>query len=377
MRLMRTSTIRQTRKQRCSLSYNNSGEVPTSRIVMKLTDFDYHLPADRIAQSPLQQRDASRLLVVNRTTGTFHHTVFSQIGEYLPNNALLVLNDTKVIPARLIGNKAGTGGKIELLLIREKEPDTWEVLAKPRRSLQIGTQVGFGNSVLKAEVLAKPDDGHCIVRFDYDSNEGFSAILAKIGMMPLPPYIRRPPNAEDKVRYQSVYASAEGAIAAPTAGLHFTQELLEELKNTGIEIATLTLHVGPGTFQPVKVENIQTHKMHAEYIHLTEAEANRIRSARAAGSKIVAIGTTVVRSLETAGMTGTVCPYSGYSDLFIYPGHQFNVVDALVTNFHLPKSTLLMLVSAFAQQDLIQKAYQEALQHNYRFYSYGDAMLIL
>ena len=344
---------------------------------MKLTDFDYHLPADRIAQSPLQQRDASRLLVVNRTTGAFHHTVFSQIGEYLPNNALLVLNDTKVIPARLIGNKVGTGGKIELLLIREKEPDTWEVLAKPRRSLQIGTQVGFGNSVLKAEVLAKPDDGSCIVRFDYDANDGFSAILAKIGMMPLPPYIRRPPNAEDKVRYQSVYATAEGAIAAPTAGLHFTQELLEELKNTGIETATLTLHVGPGTFQPVKVENIQTHKMHAEYIHLTEAEANRIRSAREAGSKIVAIGTTVVRSLETAGMTGTVRPYSGYSDLFIYPGHQFNVVDALVTNFHLPKSTLLMLVSAFAQQDLIQKAYQEALQHNYRFYSYGDAMLIL
>ncbi len=344
---------------------------------MKLTDFDYHLPPDRIAQSPLQQRDASRLLVVNRTTGAFHHTVFSQIGEYLPDNALLVLNNTKVIPARLIGNKVGTGGKIELLLIGEKEPDTWEVLAKPRRSLQIGTQIAFGDSILKAEVLAKPDDGHCIVRFDYAPKDGFPAILAEIGMTPLPPYIRRPPNAEDKVRYQSVYATAEGAIAAPTAGLHFTQELLAELKNSGIEIATLTLHVGPGTFQPVKVENIQKHKMHAEYIHLTETEAHRIRSARAVGSKIVAIGTTVVRSLETAGMTGTVRPYSGYSDLFIYPGHQFNVVDALVTNFHLPKSTLLMLVSAFAQQDLIQEAYQAALQHNYRFYSYGDAMLIL
>ena len=344
---------------------------------MKLTDFDYHLPPDRIAQIPLQQRDASRLLVVNRTTGAFHHTVFSQIGEYLPNNALLVLNDTKVIPARLIGNKAGTGGKIELLLIKEKEPDTWEVLAKPRRSLQIGTQIVFGNSTLKAEVLAKPDDGHCIVRFDYDRNDGFSVILAEIGMMPLPPYIRRPPTTEDTMRYQSVYATAEGAIAAPTAGLHFTQELLEDLKNSGIEIATLTLHVGPGTFQPVKTENIEKHNMHAEYIHIAETEANRIRSAREAGSKIVAIGTTVVRSLETAGITGTMCPYSGYSDLFIYPGHQFNVVDALVTNFHLPKSTLLMLVSAFAQQDLIQKAYQAALEHNYRFYSYGDAMLIL
>ncbi|MDE0015475.1 MAG: tRNA preQ1(34) S-adenosylmethionine ribosyltransferase-isomerase QueA [Candidatus Poribacteria bacterium] len=344
---------------------------------MKLTDFDYHLPSDRIAQSPLQQRDASRLLVVDRDTCDFHHIQFSQIGEYLSGNTVLVLNDTKVIPARLIGHKIGTGGQIELLLIREKEPDTWEVLAKPRRSLRIGTQAVFGNSKLIAEVLAKPDDGHCIVRFDYDPNDAFLSILTDVGMMPLPPYIRRPPNAEDKVRYQSVYAESEGAIAAPTAGLHFTQELLAELKSNGIEIATLTLHVGPGTFQPVKVDNIQTHKMHAEYIHLTEAEANRIRTARDAGAKIVAIGTTVVRSLETAGATGTVCPYSGDSELFIYPGHQFNVVDALVTNFHLPKSTLLMLVSAFAGRDLIQKAYQEALQHNYRFYSYGDAMLIL
>lgn len=342
---------------------------------MKLTDFDYDLPPDQIAQSPLQQRDASRLLVVDRDTCDFHHTRFSQIGEYLPNDALLVLNDTKVIPARLIGNKSGTGGKIELLLIREKEADIWEVLAKPRRSLRIETQIVFGNGNLTAEVLAKPESGHCIVRFNYSGT--FSAILADIGNMPLPPYIHRPPNAEDKVRYQSVYATTEGAIAAPTAGLHFTQELLEELKNSGVETATLTLHVGPGTFQPVKVEDVQTHKMHAEYIHLTEMEANRIRRAREGGTKIVAIGTTVVRALETAGATGTVHPYSGYSELFIYPGYQFNVVDALVTNFHLPKSTLLMLVSAFAGRDLIQKAYQEALQHNYRFYSYGDAMLII
>ncbi len=344
---------------------------------MKLTDFDYHLPPDRIAQNPLQQRDASRLLVVDRDTCAFQHTQFSQIGEYLPSKALLVLNDTKVIPARLIGNKLGTGGKIELLLIREKAPDTWEVLAKPRRNLRIGTHVAFGNAKLIAEVLAKPDDGHCIVRFDYDPNAGFSTILAEVGIMPLPPYIRRPPNAEDKVRYQSVYAAHEGAIAAPTAGLHFTQALLETLKERGIEIVTLTLHVGPGTFQPVNVENIEKHKMHAEYIQLGETEARRIRAAQDAGAKIVAIGTTVVRSLETAGATGSVCPYSGYSELFIYPGYQFNVVDALVTNFHLPKSTLLMLVSAFAGQDLIQQAYQAALQQNYRFYSYGDAMLIL
>ena len=342
---------------------------------MKLSDFDYPLPPDRIAQTPLQQRDASRLLVVDRGTRAFHHTQFSQIGKYLPDAALLVLNDTKVIPARLIGKKSGTGGKIELLLIREKEPDTWEVLAKPRRSLHIGTEIVFGNSILTAGVLAKPDDGHCIVRFDY--NGEFSAILTDVGMMPLPPYIRRPPNAADKIRYQSVYAAAEGAIAAPTAGLHFTKELLDELKSNEIETAMLTLHVGPGTFQPVKVENIETHKMHAEYIYLAETEAKRIRAAQETGRKIVAIGTTVVRSLETAGTTGTVYPYSGYSELFIYPGHRFNAVDALVTNFHLPKSTLLMLVSAFAGKNLIQQAYQEALEHNYRFYSYGDAMLIL
>lgn len=342
---------------------------------MKLTDFDYHLPPDRIAQSPLQQRDASRLLVVDRGTHTFHHTRFSQIGEYLPDTALLVLNDTKVIPARLMGNKSGTGGKIELLLLREKEPDIWEALAKPRRNLRVGTQVVFGNGILIAEVLAKPEAGHCIVGLNYKGT--FSTLLTEVGMMPLPPYIRRAPNAEDKVRYQSVYAAAAGAIAAPTAGLHFTQELLAKLKSNGIETATLTLHVGPGTFQPVKVEEIQAHKMHAEYIHLTAAEAHRIRSTQAAGVKIVAIGTTVVRALESAGTTGTVEPYTGYSELFIYPGHRFNVVDGLVTNFHLPKSTLLMLVSAFAGKDLIQKAYQEALQQNYRFYSYGDAMLIL
>lgn len=342
---------------------------------MKLTDFDYDLPTDRIAQSPLQRRDASRLLVINRTTREFHHTQFSEICEFLPEAALFVLNDTKVIPARLIGNKTETGGRIELLLIREKEPDTWEVLAKPRRSLRVGTRIVFGDGVLIAEALAKPGNGHCIVHFNY--NGEFSVILEAVGQVPLPPYIRRAPSAEDKTRYQSVYAATEGAIAAPTAGLHFTRELLGKLKANGIETATLTLHVGLGTFQPVKVENIQTHKMHAEYIHLAEATANRIRNAREAGAKIVAIGTTVVRALETAGATGAVTPYSGYSELFIYPGHQFRVVDALVTNFHLPKSTLLMLVSAFADSVLIQQAYQEALQHNYRFYSYGDAMLIL
>ena len=342
---------------------------------MKLTDFDYELPQDRIAQEPLQDRDSSKLMVIDRCTREIHHTTFSEIGEYLPKPSLLVLNNTKVIPARLIGRKSKTGGKIELLLIQEKAIDTWEVLAKPRKSLHVGTQMEFGDGVLNAEVLAKPEDGNCTVKFAYDGI--FTTILSDVGIMPLPPYIRRSPNDEDKVRYQSVYAEKEGAIAAPTAGLHFTPELLGELKDNGFDVALLTLHVGIGTFQPVKVANIQNHKMHAEYIQLPEKEASQIRIARETGTKIVSIGTTVVRALETAGKDGFAKPFCGYSDLFIYPSYRFNVVDALVTNFHLPKSTLLMLVSAFADIELIQYAYDEALTHDYRFYSYGDAMLIL
>ena len=342
---------------------------------MKLTDFDYELPEDRIAQEPLQDRDASKLMVIDRYTREIQHSTFSNIGEYLPEQSLLVLNDTKVIPARLLGKKRQTGGKIELLLIKEKEKDTWEVLAKPRRSLQIGIQIEFGDGELIAEVIDKPDDGNCIVHFQYKGV--FSNILSEVGVIPLPPYIRRTPDEKDNVRYQSVYATNEGAIAAPTAGLHFTPELLDSLKNKGIASAKLTLHVGIGTFQPVKVDNIQTHKMHAEYINLAEKEATQIRNAQKIGSEIVAIGTTVVRSLETAAEGGSIKAFSGYSELFIYPGYQFKIVDALVTNFHLPKSTLFMLVSAFADIELIREAYKEALQHDYRFFSYGDAMLIL
>ena len=342
---------------------------------MKLTDFDYELPQERIAQEPLQQRDASKLMVIDRCTREIQHTTFSNIGEYLPKQSLLVMNDTKVIPARLIGNKCITGGRIELLLIEEKDKDTWEVLAKPRRSLQIGTQIEFGNGALNAEVIDKPIDENCIVRFHY--NGGFTTVLSEVGIVPLPPYIRRSPNEEDKVRYQSVYAKNEGAIAAPTAGLHFSSELLDKLKNNGIDTAMLTLHVGIGTFQSVKVEDIQTHKMHAEYIHIDEKVATQICNALENDTKIVSIGTTVVRSLETAAVGATINSFCGYSELFIYPGYQFKIVDALVTNFHLPKSTLLMLVSAFADSELIRQAYNEALIHDYRFYSYGDAMLIL
>lgn len=342
---------------------------------MKLTDFDYKLPQDRIAQEPLQQRDASKLMVVDRCTREIQHTTFSNIGEYLPKQSLLVMNDTKVIPARLIGKKCITGGKIELLLIEEKDKDIWEVLAKPRRSLQIGTQILFGNAALKADVIEMPNNGNCIVRFYYDGV--FTSILTEVGIIPLPPYIRRPPIEEDKVRYQSVYATNEGAIAAPTAGLHFTPELLAKLKMDGIDTAMLTLHVGIGTFQPVKVDNIQSHKMHAEYIHLNEKVATQICDALQTDTKIVSVGTTVVRSLETAAEGATIKSYSGYSELFIYPGYKFKIVDALITNFHLPKSTLLMLVSAFADIELIRKAYDEALIQDYRFFSYGDAMLIL
>ena len=421
---MNTLTTLSASSHRCSIN-------------MKLADFDYHLPADSIAQFPLQRRDGSRLMVIDRTSRTFQHTRFSQIGEFLPDSAMLVLNDTKVMPARLIGKKLKTGGKIEFLLVREKAIDArletatteqresidarletaptaqrelkiaptengelkiapteearaaiaspavggvcnnaiWEVLAKPQRSLKVGTRVSFGDGELIAEVVDIPTDGHCQICLSYAGE--FADVLARVGQVPLPPYIKRAPTAEDVNRYQCVYAEAEGAIAAPTAGLHFTQELLEKLRNDGIDTATLTLHVSIGTFQPVKVEEIVSHRMHAEYIHLSAAVAARLRDARKAGRKIVAVGTTVVRALETAGRNGTVTPYRGESELFIYPGHQFNVVDALITNFHLPKSTLLMLVSAFADVELIRAAYQEALRQNYRFYSYGDAMLIL
>ena len=379
---------------------------------MKLADFDYHLPANSIAQFPCQHRDGSRLMVIDKAARTFHHTRFSQIGEFLPAHVMLVLNDTKVMQARLIGKKLGTGGKIEFLLVRETPADalskiatareesietgrallpdaplktaavggvcnpvTWEVLAKPQRNLKVGTQVSFGDGELLAKVIEVQTDGCCHVRFYYKSD--FANVLARVGQVPLPPYIKRAPTVEDVTRYQCVYAEAEGAIAAPTAGLHFTQGLLEKLRANGIETAALTLHVGIGTFQPVKVEDIATHEMHAESIHLSAAVAAQLRDARESGRKIVAVGTTVVRALETAGRTGTVTPYHGDSELFIYPGHQFNVVDALITNFHLPKSTLLMLVSAFADVELIRDAYQEALRENYRFYSYGDAMLIL
>ena len=342
---------------------------------MKLTDYDYALPDALIAQQPCPQRDASRLMVVDRETRKIHHTQFSQIGEFLPARSLLVINDTKVIPARLLGRKLPTGGKIELLLTRQKGRNTWEAMVKPGRRVTHGTRIVFGDGVLIGKVLAKSPLGLYTVRFKYDGD--FEEILARVGRVPLPPYIKREPNRTDKEEYQCVYAKEAGAIAAPTAGLHFTLDLMDNLKRGGIHQVPLTLHVGLGTFQPVKEEDIEMHKMHSEYFELSRTSANRINAARREGRKLVAVGTTSVRALETVASNCSVNPYQGYTDIFIYPGYQFKVVDALVTNFHLPKSTLLMLVSAFAGHEFIFEAYQEAVAQKYRFYSYGDAMLIL
>ncbi len=342
---------------------------------MKLTDYDYDLPEALIAQQPCSQRDASRLMVVDRQKHKIHHTQFSQIGEFLPTRSLLVINDTKVIPARLIGRKLSTGGKIELLLTRQKGENTWEALVKPGRRVTHGTRITFGEGALTGKVLAKSSLGLYTVRFKY--NGDFEEILAQVGRVPLPPYIKREPSRTDKEEYQCVYAKEAGAIAAPTAGLHFTLALLDKLKRDGIHPVTLTLHVGLGTFQPVKVENIEMHEMHSEYFELSQTSASQINTAKGEGRKIVAVGTTSVRTLETVASDCSVDSYQGYTDIFIYPGYQFKVVDALVTNFHLPKSTLLMLVSAFAGREFIFEAYQEAIAQKYRFYSYGDAMLIL
>ncbi len=342
---------------------------------MKLADYDYNLPDTLIPQFPLQRRDASRLMVINRRTREIRHAQFSQIGEFLPPRSLLVLNDTKVIPARLIGEKLPTGGKIQLLLIRPKGERIWETLVRPSRRVSRGTRLVFGQGALTAQIGQKNKHGICIVRFTYDGE--FHSILARVGQIPLPPYIKREPDAEDRERYQCVYASSEGAVAAPTAGLHFTQSLLNQLKRDGFDWVTLTLHVGLGTFQPVKVEDIENHKLHEEYFDISQTSADQLNSIIEERRKVVAVGTTSVRALEAVASDGRIRPYRGFTDIFIYPGYQFKAVDALITNFHLPRSTLLMLVSAFADREFILEAYRQAIAREYRFYSYGDAMLIL
>lgn len=340
---------------------------------MKLSDFNYELPTELIAQEPLKLRHMSRLLILDKKSGNIEHRTFKDIIEYLEAGDCLVLNDTKVIPARLLGTKEGSGGKIEFVLLKQKEGDIWEVILKPGKRAKPGARFIFGNGELKAEIIEIAEEGNRLVRFEYEGI--FQQILDQIGIMPLPPYITK--KLEDKERYQTVYARQKGSAAAPTAGLHFTEELLADIEKKGISIAKLVLHVGLGTFRPVKTDNILEHKMHSEFFNISEEACNKINSAKAKGKRIISVGTTSCRVLETAAdENGIVSPQSGWTDIFIYPGYRFKVLDALITNFHLPESTLLMLVSALAGRENIMNAYEKAIEDKYRFFSFGDAMLI-
>lgn len=338
------------------------------------SDFDFELPERLIAQTPLVNRSQSKLLTVNVKTQTFQDEKFDQLINHLQSGDVLVLNNTKVLPARLHGSKEETNAHIELLLLTNIEKDNWEVLAKPAKRVKVGTIISFGDGRLKAKVLEEKDHGGRIIQFMYDGI--FLEILNELGEMPLPPYIKE--KLEDQDRYQTVYAKEVGSAAAPTAGLHFTPELLKTVKHKGVEIAFVTLHVGLGTFRPVSVENVLEHTMHSEYYFITEENAHIIEKARQEGRRIVAVGTTTIRTLETIAQNNNnkIIETSGWSNIFIYPGYEFKVIDAFVTNFHLPKSTLLMLVSAFTGRDFILKAYQHAVASNYRFFSFGDAMFI-
>lgn len=341
---------------------------------MKLQDFYYDLPQELIAQDPLEDRSSSRLMHVDRQNGTIEHKVFSDVIDYLQEGDCLVINDTKVIPARLFGTREGHEGKVEILLLKRKENDIWETLVKPGKKCKPGTMLTFGEGLLKAEVLEVVEDGNRLIKFYYEGI--FEEILDKLGQMPLPPYITH--ELKDKNRYQTVYAKNEGSAAAPTAGLHFTKELLEKINEKGIVIAHVTLHVGLGTFRPVKVENILEHHMHSEFFVIEEEEAAKINKAKEEGHRVVSVGTTSCRTLESAAtVEGRVNASSGWTDIFIYPGYKFKLIDGLITNFHLPESTLLMLVSAFAGKENMMGAYEEAVKERYRFFSFGDAMIII
>lgn len=340
---------------------------------MKVTDFDFDLPEQLIAQSPYEKRDEARLMILNKKDGNIQHKVFKDIIDYLNPGDCLVLNDTRVIPARLIGEKQGTGGKMEFLLLKRVDKDCWQTLVKPGKRAQVGTKFSFGNGELNAEVTDLSDDGSRIVKFQYEGI--FEEVLDRLGQMPLPPYIKE--KLKDKEMYQTVYSKDQGSAAAPTAGLHFTKELLHKIEEKGVSLAFLTLHVGLGTFRPVKVENIEEHHMHSEFYRIDEKTADLINKAKEGGKRVIAVGTTSCRTLETIGASnGKVKASSGWTDIFIYPGYTYKVVDALITNFHLPQSTLLMLVSALAGKEHILNAYKTAVENNYKFFSFGDAMFI-
>ena len=340
---------------------------------MKVSDFNYELPQELIAQVPIKDRSASRLMVLNRENKTIEDKIFKDILDYLKPGDCLVRNNTKVIPARLYGIKEETGVHIEFLLLKRIEGDIWEVMVHPGRRLKKGTKVTFGDGLLKAEILETMEGGNRKVKFEYDGI--FNEILDQIGLMPLPPYIKE--KLDDKSRYQTVYAKYEGSAAAPTAGLHFTEELLEKIKEKGVEIANVTLHVGIGTFRPVKVENIEEHDMHSEHYYIKHEDAEKINNTKKNGGRIIAGGTTSCRVLESvADEKGFVKETEGDTSIFIYPGYKFKCIDCLITNFHLPESTLIMLVSALAGKDYIMKAYKHAVEEKYRFFSFGDAMFI-
>ncbi|MCI6242835.1 MAG: tRNA preQ1(34) S-adenosylmethionine ribosyltransferase-isomerase QueA [Agathobacter sp.] len=340
---------------------------------MDVKDFDYDLPEELIAQDPLEDRSSSRLMVLDKKTGEVHHKHFTDILEYLHPGDCLVINNTKVIPARLFGTKEGTQAKIEVLLLKRKENDIWETLVKPGKKAKPGTRIIFGDGLLTGEVIDVVEEGNRLIQFHYEGI--FEEILDQLGQMPLPPYITH--QLKDKNRYQTVYAKYDGSAAAPTAGLHFTEELLQKVKDMGVEIAEVTLHVGLGTFRPVKVENVLDHHMHSEFYMVSQEAADKINAAKDRGNRVIAVGTTSTRTLEAASdEKGRLRETSGWTDIFIYPGYQFKVIDALITNFHLPQSTLVMLVSALAGREQVLNAYQIAVQEKYRFFSFGDAMLI-
>lgn len=340
---------------------------------MKRQDFYYELPEELIAQDPLEDRSSSRLLVLDKETGAFSHHVFKEITEYLHEGDCLVINDTKVIPARLIGSKVETNAKIEVLLLKRKENNVWETLVKPGKKAKVGAKISFGDGLLMGEVIDVVEEGNRLIKFDF--NGIFEEILDQLGQMPLPPYITH--QLEDKNRYQTVYATHTGSAAAPTAGLHFTPELLEEIKEKGVDIARVTLHVGLGTFRPVKVDEITEHHMHSEFFMIDEEAAEKINRAKETGHRVICVGTTSCRTVESAAdENGHLEAKSGWTQIFIYPGYKFKVLDCLITNFHLPESTLIMLVSALAGREHVLVAYEEAVKERYRFFSFGDAMFI-
>ena len=341
---------------------------------MDVKDFDYDLPEELIAQDPLEDRSSSRLMVLDKKTGEVSHHIFKEIIKYLRPGDCLVLNNTKVIPARLYGVKEGTMAKIEILLLKRKQNDVWETLVKPGKKAKPGTKIIFGDGILTGEVIDVVDDGNRLIQFSYDGI--FEEILDKLGQMPLPPYITH--QLKDKNRYQTVYAKYDGSAAAPTAGLHFTKELLNEVKEKGVDIAEVTLHVGLGTFRPVKVDNVLDHHMHSEFYMVSQEAADKINNAKKNGGRIISVGTTSTRTLESAAdENGMLHECSGWTDIFIYPGYKFKVIDCLITNFHLPQSTLVMLVSALAGREHILSAYKKAVEEKYRFFSFGDAMMIV